>query len=186
MIRHILATLSVALCIAVVQAAAVQAQGRGKMMHLDVPFAATPHEAVAEMLRLAEVGPEDVVYDLGSGDGRIVIAAARDFGARAAVGIDLDPRRVEEGQENAEKAGVAARTRFLRDDIFKADFSEATVLALYLTPRILNEAAPRFLEQLKPGSRIVTYRFAFRDWIPARETELDGQPIRVWIVPGQP
>lgn len=181
-----LAALSVALALVLVQAASVQAQGRGKMMHLDVPFAATPHAAVAEMLRLAEVGPDDVVYDLGSGDGRIVIAAVRDFAARAAVGIDLDPRRVREGEENAGKAGVADRTRFVHDDIFKADFSEATVLALYLTPRILNEAAPRFLAQLRPGARIVTYRFSFHDWPPARETVLDGQPIRVWVVPERP
>ena len=135
------------------------------------------------MLRLAKVGPADVVYDLGAGDGRIVIAAVRDFGAKAGIGIDLDPRRVAEGKENAIKAGVASRTRFLQGDAFKVDFSAATVLALYMSARINRELEPRIRAQLKPGTRIVTYRFPIGEWQPVRTIEVGGRSIHLWIVP---
>lgn len=164
-------------------AGAAPAQGRGRMQHLDVPYVATPAPAVAEMLRLARVGPHDVVYDLGSGDGRIVVAAVRDFGAKAGVGIDIDLQRVLQGQENARKAGVSDRTQFILGDAFKADFGEATVLTMFLTPRILRELEPRILAQLRPGSRVVSYRFRFDDWKPERAVETEGGQIFLWTVP---
>ena len=181
--RRTLLTLCAALAAFVLASPAQSPATRGKLRLLDVPFATTPPEAVAAMLRLAEVGPADVVYDLGAGDGRIVIAAVRDFGAKAGIGIDLDPERVSEGQENALKAGVASRTRFLQGDAFKVDFSAATVLALYMSARINRELEPRFRAQLKPGTRIVTYRFPIGDWQPVRTIEIGGQAIRLWVVP---
>lgn len=178
--RKTLLTLCASL-VALVFAATAQAQtARGKLRALDVPFATTPPEAVAAMLQLANVGPADVVYDLGSGDGRIVIAAVRDFGAKAGVGIDLDPKRIAEGKENALKAGVSSQVRFLQGDAFKVDFRAATVLALYMSARINRELEPRFRAQLKPGTRIVTYRFPIGDWQPVRTITVGGQAIRLW------
>ena len=119
----------IAVLLACSLAAPAEAQRRGRPILLDVPYANTPPRAVTAMLRMTRVGPNDVVYDLGSGDGRIVIAAVRDFGARRAVGIDLDARRVRQGRENAAKAGVAGRVRFVKGDVFKVNFRAATVLA---------------------------------------------------------
>ena len=151
-----------------------------------VPDVRTPPEVVMEILRLAGVGPADVVYDLGSGDGRIVIAAAHDFGARG-VGIELDPDLVAESEKNAERASVSVRTRFLKQDIFDTDVGEATVVTLYLSPELNLRLRPKLLAQLKPGSRIVSHDFPIGDWPPARVVKFQG-PERVhvlslWVVP---
>jgi SAM-dependent methyltransferase len=182
MIPHPLIALAVTVA-TILSGAAASAQGRGKMQHIDVPFATTPPAAVAAMLKLAGAGPEDVVYDLGAGDGRIVIAAVRDFGARAGVGIDLDSKRVAEGLENARKLELTGRTRFFQGDAFKVDFSEATILALYMSPRINRELEPRIRMMMKPGARIISYRFPIGHWQPARTIMVGGQPIHLWIVP---
>src|ERR1700730_9783675 len=129
---------------------------------VEVPYVQTPSEVVMEMLRLARVTPEDVVYDLGSGDGRLVIAAARYFGARG-VGIELEPALVTESIKIARRAGVAERTRFLQEDIFAAYISEATVVTLYLSPDVNLRLRPKLLTQLKPGSRIVSHDFPIGD-----------------------
>jgi cyclopropane fatty-acyl-phospholipid synthase-like methyltransferase len=163
--------------------AAVEAERRGTLHPLDAPFVVTPHAAVKKMLEMAKVGPDDVVYDLGSGDGRIVIAAVKDFHAKRGIGVDLDIHRVLQGQENARKAGVANRARFVHGDAFKVDFSEATVLAMYMSPRINAELLPRILAMMKPGSRVVVYRFPVGDWQPVQTASVGGQPIRLWIVP---
>jgi SAM-dependent methyltransferase len=152
---------------------------------LDVPYVSTPYEVVAEMLDIAKVGPADVVYDLGCGDGRIVIAAAQRFGARG-VGIDIDPRRVADATAAALSAGVADRVRFLRQDLFETDFSEASVVTLYLFPELNARLKPRLLS-LKPGTRIVSHDFGIGDWPPER-VELvtaNGATHRVmlWTVP---
>jgi SAM-dependent methyltransferase len=147
-----------------------------------VPFVPTPPEAVEGMLDLAQVGPRDVVYDLGSGDGRIVIAAAR-RGARA-VGIDIDAKLVEDGRANAAAAGLAARTRFMRGDFFTADLSEATVITLYLLPRINLELRPRLLA-LAPGTRIVSHAFDMGDWKPDRTVIVRSTPLHLWRVPAR-
>jgi SAM-dependent methyltransferase len=162
------------------------AAGCARVPGVEVPDVRTPPEVVVEMLRLARVGSDDVVYDLGSGDGRIVIAAARDFGARG-VGIELDPDLVTEAARNARRAGVAERTRFLRQDIFDADFSEATVVTLYLWPDVNLRLRPKLLSQLKPGSRIVSHDFPIGDWQPARVVNFKGPErthvLSLWIVP---
>ena len=117
------------------------------------------------MLRIAEVGRNDVVYDLGRGDGRIVISAASSFGARG-VGVDLDPRRIEEANAAARSAGVSGRVRFVVQDLFKTDFSEASVLALYLFPEMNARLLPKIRAELRPGSRVVSYQFGIGDWLP--------------------
>ncbi len=160
--------------------------GCARVPGVEVPDVRTPPEVVIEILRLARVGPDDVVYDLGSGDGRIVIAAARDFGARG-VGIELDPDLVAESARNARRAGVAERTRFLQQDIFVADTSEATVVTLYLSPDVNLRLRPKLLSQLKPGSRIVSHDFPIGDWKPARVVNFKGPErthvLSLWIVP---
>jgi SAM-dependent methyltransferase len=149
---------------------------------LDVPFVPTPENVVAKMLELACVGRADVVYDLGSGDGRIVIAAARRHGARG-VGIDIDPQRVKEARANARKAGVAARVEFREGDLFKADISAASVVTLYLLPSLNLKLRPKLLAELKPGTRIVSYGFDMGDWKPAETVFVGSSVVYCWIVP---
>src|SRR5581483_10807726 len=131
----------------------------------DVPFVPTTAQAVQAMLKLADVKRTDTVYDLGCGDGRIVIAAAKDFGARA-VGIDIDPVRIREANENAKKAGVQNRVKFIEEDLFKADFHEATVVTLFLLPQVNLQLNPKLMKELKPGTRIVSNTFDMGDWKP--------------------
>lgn len=171
--------------LAAAASSAASAQKRGHFKRLDVPYAVTPHEGVAAMLRLAGVGPDDVVYDLGSGDGRIVIAAVRDFGAKFAVGVDIDRKRVVEGRMNARQAGVSGRTQFIHGDAFKVDFSEATVLTMFMSSRINTELLPKMKAQLRPGARIVTYRFPIVGWKPRKVVQSEGDDIYLWIVPGR-
>jgi SAM-dependent methyltransferase len=147
----------------------------------DVPFVPTPQVVVDEMLRLAAVGPADVVYDLGSGDGRIVITAARKFGARAAVGIELDDHLIYQSEESARQANLGARVKFLQQDFFKTDFSEATVVTLYLLPAVMRRLRERML-RLKPGTRLVAHDFDFDDWKPDRKTTI-RKNVFLWIVP---
>jgi tRNA A58 N-methylase Trm61 len=138
------------------------------------------------MLRLAGVGPEDVVYDLGSGDGRIIVSAARDFGARG-IGYDIVPELVAESVRNAEAAGVSARARFAHGDIFEVDTSPATVVTLYLSKALNERLRPKLLRELRPGARIVSYRVDMGDWLPDRTitVDVDGRPrtVYLWIVP---
>ncbi len=152
---------------------------------LDVHWVPTPEPVVEEMLRLANVGPDDVVYDLGCGDGRLVITAAQKFGARG-VGIDIDPARIEESQENARKAGVADRVQFRREDLFEADISEATVVTLYLLHRLNVQLRPKLLEELRPGTRIVSHAFSMGDWEAQEEIEVEGARVFLWTVPEEP
>jgi SAM-dependent methyltransferase len=158
--------------------------GCAPMIGLDVPFRGTPPAVVDAMLRLAEVTPEDVVYDLGSGDGRIPLAAARDFGARA-VGLDIDYDLVTRSTETARQAGLGDRVRFEVQDIFVADFREATVVTLYLSPEFNRKLRPK-LQSMKPGTRIVSQRHDMGDWKPAKEIDVfaDGRSNRVmlWVV----
>jgi len=150
------------------------------------PYVQTPTAVVAAMLRLAEVRTGDVVYDLGSGDGRVVIAAARDFGARG-VGIELEPKLVEESRVLARRAGVAGRAEFRHEDIFVADVRPATVVALYLSPELNERLRPRLTSQLRPGSRIVSHDFRMGDWAPARTITVAGpdrtHTLYLWVVP---
>ena len=144
---------------------------------LDVIFVATDLQIVNAMLRLADVTPEDTVYDLGCGDGRIVIAAARDFGARG-VGVDLDPQRIREAHANAVRAGVTDRVTFRVEDLFDTDIQSATVVALFLAPALNARLQPKFMTQLKPGSRIVSHRFGIGEWVPEQTVTVDVRGTR--------
>jgi cyclopropane fatty-acyl-phospholipid synthase-like methyltransferase len=148
----------------------------------DVVFVTTPHNVVREMLKLAGVAKDDVVYDLGSGDGRIVISAARDFGARG-VGVDIDPRLVAEGKENARKAGVSERVTFIEQDVLKADISQATVIALYMLPTMNKQLLPKFFTELQPGTRVVSHRFEIGDWKPDMTLKAYDTTIYLSIIP---
>jgi precorrin-6B methylase 2 len=146
-------------------------------------FIPTPDEVVTAMLRMANVRPGDVVYDLGSGDGRIVIAAVKDFGAARGVGIELDAERVAEARANAVRAGVQDRVEFRRQDVFTADVSPATVVTLYMGLTVNLRLRPQLLAQLKPGARIVSHAFDMGDWTPDQTAAIDGRPIFLWTVP---
>ena len=149
---------------------------------LEVPYVATPQVTVDEMLRLANVGPQDFVLDLGSGDGRIVVTAAKKFGARS-LGVDLDWRLVLQGEENARQAGVEERARFLEQDLFKTDLSHATVITTYLLPNVMLRLRPALLA-LKPGTRIVSHDFDFGDWRPDQKTSI-RKNVFLWVVPAR-
>jgi SAM-dependent methyltransferase len=154
----------------------------------EVPYVQTPYEVVGEMLRLAVVGPSDVVYDLGSGDGRVVIAAARDFGARG-VGVDIDPKLVAESIELARRARVADRVTFQAGDLFQTNLGDATVVTLYLSPELNLRLRPKLLRELRPGARIVSHDFDMGDWPPAQTIRVHfrerGSILHLWIVPRQ-
>ena len=149
----------------------------------DVIYVPTPQEVVDQMLKLAKVGKNDILYDLGSGDGRIPVTAAKKFGVRA-VGIDIDPQRIAEANENAKKNGVTHLVRFKREDLFKTDFKDATVVTLYLLPDLNLKLRPRLLAELKPGTRIVSHQFDMGDWKPERKIEMSaGRVIYLWTIP---
>ncbi|MCS7314338.1 MAG: class I SAM-dependent methyltransferase [Bryobacterales bacterium] len=148
----------------------------------DVRYEPSPPEVVRAMLELAEVTPRDVVYDLGCGDGRIVIAAAKEFGARG-VGIDIDPARIAESEQNARRAGVSGRVRFRNEDLFEADIREATVVTLYLWPWVNLKLRPKLLRELKPGTRVVSHCHDMGDWRPERQIEVNGHRIYLWRIP---
>jgi SAM-dependent methyltransferase len=148
----------------------------------DVRYEPSPPEVVRAMLKLANVTARDVVYDLGSGDGRIPIAAAREFGARG-VGIDIDPKLVARSRLNARKAGVAERVSFRNEDLFQADFSDATVVMLFLYPDVNLKLRPRLLRTLKPGTRVVSHWHDMGDWKPQARVRVSNRPLYLWIVP---
>jgi SAM-dependent methyltransferase len=148
---------------------------------LDVPYVPTPRRVVEAMLDLAEVGPEDYLIDLGSGDGRIAIMAAQ-RGARA-LGVDIDPDRVAEATLAAGVAGVEGRARFRRQDLFDTPLRDASVVTMYLLPEVNMRLRPRLLTELRPGTRIVSHNFTLGDWRPDAEREMDASHIYFWIVP---
>lgn len=152
--------------------------------HPDVIYVPTPQEVVEDMLRLADVKKGDVLYDLGSGDGRIPVTAAKKYGIRA-VGIDIDPHRIKEANDNAKKAGVTRLVEFRNEDLFKANFREATVVTLYLLPDLNVKLRPRLLAELKPGTRILSHQFDMGDWAPEKKLESDGRTVYFWTVPAR-
>lgn len=158
------------------------AQDLAEPAHLDVPYVPTPQEVVDRMLELARVGKNDVLYDLGCGDGRIVVTAAKARGARG-TGIDLNPVRIAEAKENAKKAGVADRARFKVGDLFETDVSQATVVTLYLLPSVNVKLRPRLWQQLKVGTRVVSHAFDMGpEWPPEKKVEVDGRTIYYWTI----
>ena len=175
---------------AVLSVATVLGQNGAPKREPDVPYVPTTETAVQAMLKLGEVKKTDVVYDLGCGDGRIVIAAAKSYGARG-VGIDINPVRIGEAKENAKKAGVEKLVRFEENDLFDAKIGEATVVTLFLLPNINLKLRPKLLQDLKPGTRVVSNTFDMGDWKPEKEfivpdTEVDtylSHRLYLWIVP---
>ena len=179
------------LVVALLSITALGAQSPQPKREPDVPYVPTTEAAVQAMLKLAGVKKTDVVYDLGCGDGRIVIAAAKNFGARG-VGIDINPVRISEAKENARTAGVENLVRFEENDLFEADIREASVVTLFLLPHVNLKLRPKLLQELKPGTRIVSNTFDMDDWKPEKEStvgDADGdeeslsRKLYLWIVP---
>lgn len=159
------------------------AAGAPAFADLPTPYLPSTAVAVDEMLRLAQVGPEDVVFDLGSGDGRVVIAAARDYGARA-VGIEIDAALVEKSRENAARAGVSSRVEFRHGDALEADIGRATVVTMYLLPPLVERLKNKLLAEAAPGTRIVAHDYGFSDWEPDRSVTV-SKTYHLYIVPAQ-
>jgi SAM-dependent methyltransferase len=181
------------LVVALISITALGAQDSKPKREPDVPYVPTTEAAVQAMLKLAGVKKSDIVYDLGCGDGRIVIAAAKTYGARG-VGIDINPVRIGEAKENAKAAGVEKLVRFEENDLFEADIREATVVTLFLLPQINLKLRPKLLRDLKPGTRIVSNTFDMDDWKAEKEatvgdadTDADFEPLSrklfLWTVP---
>ncbi len=170
------------LALLVLTATGVAAAQDGPIWLPHVPFVATSPEVANAMLTIAGVKPTDIVYDLGCGDGRIVVMAASQFGARG-TGIDIDARRVQEANENARRAGVTGKVRFVQGDLFYADFHEATVVTMFLLPSINVKLRPKLFRELKPGTRLVTHSFDIGDWEPDRRLVVGGVPVYLWRVP---
>ena len=148
----------------------------------DVKFVPSPDSVVEAMLKLARVTAADVVYDLGSGDGRIPIAAAKEYGARG-VGIEIDPIRIREANDNLKKAGVGDRVRFVQQDLFEADIREATVVTLFLLTRLNQQLMPKLKRDLRPGTRVVSHQFRMDDtWPPEASEDVDGLMIYLWTI----
>lgn len=160
-----------------------QSQTQAPTRSPDVPYVPTPEAVVDEMLKIAKVNSNDVVYDLGSGDGRIPIAAVQKYNARRAIGVDINPERVQEANQNAQQANVTDRVEFRQQDLFETDLREASVVTLYLLPEVNLRLRPKLLSELKPGTRIVSHAFDMGDWKPERVVNVDGRTVYYWTVP---
>jgi ribosomal protein L11 methylase PrmA len=178
----ILIALAAACSVAASAPLLAQAQKQPATQYPDVIFVPTPQEVVEDMLRLANVQKGDVLYDLGSGDGRIPITAARKYGIKA-TGIDIDPERIREANENARKAGVTGLVQFRQENLFTADFKDATIITLYLLPDLNVKLRPKLWNELKPGTRIVSHQFEMGTWKPEKRLESNGRTIYFWTVP---
>ncbi len=156
---------------------------KSQAQDLDVPYVPTPNDVLEQMLDLADVGPGDYVIDLGSGDGRIVIAAAR----RGALGhgVDLDPQRIKEARANAEKEGVSDRVMFMQGDIFETDFSDASVITLYLLSSVNEKLRPSLLEELSPGTEVVSHSFSMGDWEADNQIRYANRTLYYWVIPAR-
>lgn len=171
-------------CLAVALALTPMAISQNQALRTpDVIYVPTPPEVVEAMLKMANVQKGDIVYDLGSGDGRIPIMAVQKFGVERATGIDIDPQRIKEATENAQKAGVTGKVRFLNQDLFATNFSDATVITLYLLDSLNEKLRPKLLAELKPGTRIVSHAFRMGDWNPEKQETINGRNIYFWTIP---
>jgi len=177
MTRRLLLTLSLAFSTAWGQKAPLRAP--------DVRYEPSSPEQTMAMLQLAGVTKKDIVYDLGCGDGRLVITAAQKFGAHG-VGIDIDPERIAESVANAQKAGVSRLLKFRNEDLFTADIHKATVVTLFLWPWINLKLRPKLWKELKPGTRVVSHYHDMGDWAPQKQIEVEGHKIFLWTIPATP
>jgi predicted O-methyltransferase YrrM len=172
---------SVAVLAALV-APAIDAAAQTRLRPPDVRYVPSPPSVVDAMLQLARVTPEDIVYDLGSGDGRIPIAAAQRYGARG-VGIEIDPFHIRDAWDNLAKAGVGDRVVFLNQDLFDTDISEATVVTLFLLPRLNLQLLPKLKRELRPGARVVSHQFDMGpEWPPEQTMDVNGLTIYLWTI----
>ena len=151
----------------------------------EVPYVPTREDVLAAMLKMADVTKDDVVYDLGCGDGRIVITAAKEFGAKG-VGVDIDPQRILESNENARKEGVTDRVQFIEGNLFDADVSKATVVTLYLLPSVNLRLRPKLQKELKPGTRVVSHNYDMGDWKPVKQAQIGEHVVYLWVIPPKP
>lgn len=151
---------------------------------LDVPYEPSPAQVVEEMIKLAGVTEEDLVYDLGCGDGRIVLAAAEKTGCTA-IGIDLDPRRIKESKENALREGLSGKVSFYEQNLFDADLSKATVVMLFLYPDVNIKLRPKLLNELKPGTRVVSHSHTMGDWAPDKSARANWRNLYFWVIPAR-
>jgi len=158
------------------------AQRAGEGPSLDVHFVPTPQPVVDKMLELAKVKKDDYIIDLGSGDGRIPITAAKKFGAHG-MGVDLDPRRIQEANENAKREKVTDKVEFKQQNIYETDLSKANVITMYLLSSINLKMRPRILAEAKPGTRVVSHSFDMGDWKPDKVEKVDGKTVYMWTVP---
>jgi ubiquinone/menaquinone biosynthesis C-methylase UbiE len=161
------------------------AQQAGALREPDVIFVPTPEQVVDAMLKLANVHKGDVVYDMGCGDGRMVVRAAKQYGVRG-VGIDINPERIAEARDNAQFNGVTNLVTFRNEDLFEADIKEASVVTLYLLTSLNIKLRPKLWRDLKPGTRIVSHAFDMGDWKPDKKMDVDGRTIYLWTVPATP
>jgi trans-aconitate methyltransferase len=158
------------------------AQAPSNLRTPDVIFVPTPNTVVNKMLEMAKVTADDVVYDLGCGDGRIVITAAQRYGARG-VGIDIDPDRIHEATDNVRRAKVTDKVKFIEGDLFEANISEATVVTLYLLTELNLRLRPKLMKDLRPGTRVVSHAFSMGDWKPERTEQVGGTSVYLWRIP---
>lgn len=149
----------------------------------DVVFVPTPQDVVEAMLKVAKVGKGDVLYDLGSGDGRIPITAAQKYGIARGIGIDINPERIKEANENLSKARVGDRVRFVNADLFETDLSDATVITLYLLPTLNLKLLPKLLKEVKPGTRVVSHAFDMGTWKPQQTLKVGTRSVYFWTIP---
>lgn len=173
---HVLAAVSIALVMG------ITAVGQEPEVQKDVPYVPTPQEVVERMLKLGKAKKGDVHYDLGCGDGRIVITAVQKFGAARGTGYDIDPERIKEANENAENAGVTDKVKFILGNLFEADFRDATLVTLYLLPEVNMRLRPKLLKDLKVGSRIVSHQFDMGDWEADEQIQMEWRTVYVWTV----
>ena len=168
--------------VSVLPMAAQQAATQAPLRRPDIHWVPTPPAVVDAMLKLADVKPTDVVYDLGCGDGVIVATPAQKYGARA-VGIDIDPQRVKEATERAQKMGVSDKVTIRQGDLFEADIKDATVVTLYLLQSLNQKLMPKLQKELKPGTRVVSQSFSMgEDWPPEKTIDVDGRPVYLWTI----
>ena len=183
--QHMVLTCLALLCVSLSSQRAVsQASSDGQeKIKLDAPYEPSSEEVVRAMLEIAKVDKNDLVYDLGCGDGRIVIAAAQKAGARG-VGVDLDPERIKESRENARKANVTDRVQFFQQDLFQTEIGKATVVMLYLWPEVNLKLRPKLFRELNPGTRIVSHSHDMGIWEPDQTTTAsDGHKVHFWVIP---
>ena len=150
-------------------------------IHPDIHYVPTSNGVINAMFRLAMPTANDVLYDLGSGDGRIVIDAAKRFGLHG-VGVEIDPALIKKSSDNARKAGVADRVRFVQEDLFKADIAGATIVTLYLSPSTNLRLRGKLQRELRPGTRVVSNRFDMGDWMPDEQEKLEGRRVFLWRI----